>query len=760
MCPNKSGNENWQDPQAEREADRYARPVPSRERIIEVIKSSLDVEKNQAGLMEFFSLHADVDRIAFQRRVSAMLREGQLLQNKKGVLRLAPQPVLIKGKVRAHADGYGFLIVEGETEDWTLTVEEMQQVFDGDVVLAQEAGFDRRGRRIASIRQVVQRNTTMLVGRYTELGQVAYVVPDHPRIIHEVLVRRSGISVEPGQLVVIQITQQPGLSTKPEGLIVEVLGDYRAPGLEIDIAVRTFGVPFRFPEAVEQEVALLLETVSAAETEGRVDIRHLPLVTIDGEDARDFDDAVFVQRRPGGGFRLLVAIADVGHYVRPGTALDGEALLRGTSVYFPGSVIPMLPEKLSNGLCSLKPEVDRLCLVCDMTFSRQGRRTGYQFYWSVMHSQARLTYAQVQYFLEHGTLPDREVLKNATTPIGHSLMALNALYQLLRTAREARGALDFEVPETQIVFTAERKIDSIVPRLRSEAHRLIEEAMLAANVCAAEWAITQQIPVLFRNHQGPTATKLQRLQAYLGLLGLSLPKTGNPTPKQLHELLEKIKTRPDRKEIENMVLRSMAQAFYGPENLGHFGLHFSAYAHFTSPIRRYPDLLLHRALAAFAQQQTTLLGEIRDHLGVWGEHCSMTERRADEATRDVVSWLKCDYMQDQVGEEFIGKITSVTSFGFFVELQDIFVDGLVHVSRLTKDFYTLDERRQVLVGEWSGREFRMGQQLVVQVISVDLDQRRIDFALASAPEPKGSLKDNEKNRTKVKKNSKKTKAKR
>ncbi len=717
----------WDDPFAARESGKYERPIPSRELILATLER--DGQCAMLDLAEIFSLTSEEDLEALRRRLGAMVRDGQIQRNRRGDFRAMDPEAQLRGRVRARPEGWGLLIAGEGREEYVLRAEDMQQVFDGDVVQGVATGFDRKGRAEARIVKVVERHTQTVVGRYEELQGVRFVVPDHPRILHDILVEGKQLSVTSGQLVVVQITRQPGLTHKPVGEIIEVLGDYMAPGMEIDIAVRTFGLPHLFSEAVKQEVANWTEEVAEADKEGREDLRDLPLVTIDGEDARDFDDAVYAVRRPGGGFRLVVAIADVAHYVRPGMALDREALERGTSVYFPGSVIPMLPEVLSNGLCSLKPEVDRLCVVCDMTFSRAGRRTGFRFYWAVMHSHARLTYQQVQQFLHAGTHPDLPPLADSKTDVARSLLALQDLFLLLRAQREERGALDFEAPETRIIFNAERKIERIVARERIASHQLIEECMLAANVCAAEWALEHEIPVLFRNHQGPTPLKLAKLQSFLNLQGLTLPRHQNPKPEDYQQILTSIQDRPDRQSIEVMILRSMAQAFYGSENLGHFGLNYEAYAHFTSPIRRYPDLLLHRALMLHHQGRTDDLQQIRSHLAAWGEQCSVTERRADEAARDVVAWLKCEFMQDRVGEVLPGRITAVLGFGMFVELLDDFVEGMVHVSQMGSDYFVFDERRQALVGEMSGQIFRMGDQLDVEVLQVDLDQRRIDFRL-------------------------------
>ncbi|HEX6591490.1 MAG TPA: ribonuclease R, partial [Moraxellaceae bacterium] len=505
-----------------------------------------------------------------------------------------------------------------------------------------------------------------------------------------------------------------------------------------------------WPEGVEKEAARLKPEVLEADKDGRVDLRDLPLVTIDGEDARDFDDAVLCEKRRGG-YRLVVAIADVSHYVRPGSALDEEALKRGNSVYFPQQVVPMLPEVLSNGLCSLNPKVDRLCMVCDMNISLAGRVTAYKFYEGVMHSKARLTYTKVSDLLEH---PDSEAGRKVAqdhADVVEPVQRLYELFKILRASREKRGALDFDSNETRIIFSKDRKIDKIVPVVRNQAHMLIEECMLAANVCAAEYVAKNELPALYRNHEGPRDEKLSKLRNYLGALGIPFTAGKKPQPSDFQAVLEKIGERPDAHIIQTMLLRSLTQAVYSPNNLGHFGLAYEAYAHFTSPIRRYPDLLLHRVIRAKLRGERTVMQSLGDRMKrlrgqklerdaativpdmaqmlAFGEHCSMTERRADEATRDVMAWLKCEYMQDRIGEEFDGVIAGVTSFGFFVELTDIYVEGLVHISNLKGDYYDFDATMQKLVGTRSGTQFALGDTVRIKVAAVNMDQRKMDFEL-------------------------------
>lgn len=736
----------WQDPHAGREAERYENPIPSRELILELLgKGPKALTADQVAA--HFGLFEEDRAEALRRRLGAMIRDGQVQSDRRGAYSPMDETHLVRGRVVGHPDGFGFLIPDDKSPDLLLTSREMRRVFHGDIVLVRESGYDHKGRREGQIVRIVEKRTQRLVGRYYEEGGNAYVAPDNPRITQEILVSGDDMPVVVGQFVCVEIVDYPTHRNLPTGRIVEVLGDFMAPGMEIDIAIRNYEIPHVWPAEVEREAARLDPEVTEADKQGRVDLRDLPLVTIDGEDARDFDDAVFCEKRRGG-FRLIVAIADVSHYVRQGSALDVEALKRGNSVYFPQQVVPMLPEALSNGLCSLNPHVDRLCMVCDMNISLAGRVTAYKFYEGVMHSKARLTYTKVSALLEE---PDSDLAKQVVKEHGHvvePVKRLHELFKVLRATREKRGALDFDSNETRIIFSADRKIDKIVPVTRNQAHMLIEECMLAANVCAADFVATQHLPALYRNHEGPRNEKLLKLRGYLGALGIPFTAGAKPQPADFKAVIDKIQERPDKHIIETMLLRSLTQAVYAPENLGHFGLAYEAYAHFTSPIRRYPDLLLHRVIRARLQTEHSLMGAMGDKVRrmrgkkaegggmpdmgqmlAYGEHCSMTERRADEATRDVMSWLKCEYMQDHIGDEFDGVISAVTSFGIFVELTDIYVEGMVHISRLSSDYYEFDAAMQKLVGSRSGTQFALGDKVRVKVAGVNLDERKMDFEL-------------------------------
>lgn len=718
----------WNDPAAAREATNYENPIPSRELILSTLTQN-DRALTAQQLAEIFSLHDDDRQHALQKRLGAMVRDAQLEMDRRGLYQPLNEDQCVEGRVQGHPDGFGFLVTAKDQPDILLTSRQMRLVFDGDTAQVRVVGYDHKGRPEGRIVKVLERKTRRLVGRYYEEGGMPYLRPDNPRITQEIglLGELKGVSI--GQFVEVEIVEPPSHRSIATAKVVAVLGDHLAPGLEIDIAVRNFDIPHIWPRQVEAVVSCMTEEVDEYDKEDRTDLRDLALVTIDGEDARDFDDAVYAEKRSGGGFRLIVAIADVSHYVRPDTALDDEARNRSTSVYFPGSVIPMLPEILSNGLCSLKPKVDRLCMVCDMTISRQGRVTGSRFYEAVMHSKARFTYDQVSALLEHPDSNAGQKVAADYPELVKPLQTLQSLYLVLRACREQRGALDFDGQETYIIFDADKKIEKIVPRTRNQAHMLIEECMLAANVCAAEFVQERHLPALYRNHEGPKDEKLLKLKGYLGILGVEFPSKPKLLPIDFQQVLKSVADRPDASIVETMLLRSMMQAVYSPENLGHFGLAYPAYAHFTSPIRRYPDLLLHRVIRHYLHHPEAKPHVDTAEMLALGEHCSIAERRAEEATRDVTAWLKCEYMQDHIGDTFKGVITAVTSFGFFVALDDIFVEGLVHIRNLQGDFYNFDPVMHTLTGSRAGMVYAMGDKVEVKVAGVNLDERKMDFEL-------------------------------
>lgn len=730
---------------AEREAAKYENPIPSREYILAFLEKSAGPLTHEEICEDFGIDDADAKE-ALRRRLIAMERDGQTVKNRRQAYGALDKMNLIKGRVTGHPEGFGFVVPSSGGSDLFLSSRQMRRVMDGDEVLVRVSGMDRRGRQEGSIVEVVERRTTTLVGRFFKESGIYFVRPDNPRVTQDIMIPAESVgSVEPGQIVVVEITGQPSRNNLPTGRIAQVLGDHLAPGMEIDIAIHNYGIPSEWPQAVVRESDKIPEDVSESDKQHRVDLRHLPFVTIDGEDARDFDDAVYCEPRSRGGWRLYVAIADVSHYVAVGSALDQEAFQRGNSVYFPQHVVPMLPEKLSNGLCSLNPHVDRLTLVCEMLLDAEGKVTRFKFFEGVIHSHARLTYTQVAGMMAQKGIRDSGVRKQFHAVVKH-IDNLGALYQLLLASRHARGAIDFETEETRILFDAERKIQQIIPTERTEAHRLIEECMLCANVCAATLLQKSKLPSLFRVHEGPRQEKLENLREFLGELGLGLPGGDDPSPKDFQRVLSQIEGRPDATVIQTVILRSMNRAAYDPDNEGHFGLNYPAYAHFTSPIRRYPDLLVHRAIRYLIRKKgkhshtqkvehapTLSAAQIYPYDEAWmvscGEQCSMTERRADDATRDVVNWLKCEYLLSRVGEEFEGVVSSVTGFGLFVQLLDLYIEGLVHITGLPKDYYYHEAAHHRLIGERTHRVFRLGDKLRVRVTRVNLDERKIDFDL-------------------------------
>ena len=769
--------------------------APTREAILECLRAA-DVPMTPVELAERLavpSTHFD----NLNRRLLAMERDGQLLPNRKGVLLLASKLDLTAGRVQGHRDGFGFLIPDAGGPDVFLSPREMQKVMHGDRALVKRTGYDSRGRPEGRIVEVTERAHRKLVGRFLNERGVHIVVPEDQRIKHDILIPPGDTHhAQQGQVVTVEIVDPPSGQAPPIGRVVEVLGEIGDPGMEIEIAVRKFDVPYEFSDAAVAQAAKLPVAVRPVDLKGRVDLRDVPLVTIDGDDARDFDDAVYCEpieaiaargesigapqvvddaapasgarSRRAGGFRLIVAIADVAHYVRPGDALDRDALERSTSVYFPRRVIPMLPEKLSNGLCSLNPQVDRLVLVCDMVIGAAGQIRAYQFYEAVMHSAARLTYDEVWALLSGGAALAPPPARAALLPM---LRNLHELYRALAGARQARGAIDFETVETRIVCDPAGRIERIVPSQRNDAHKLIEECMLAANVCTADFMRRSGHQGLFRVHEGPTPERLQLLREFLRSVGLSLGGGDEPTPRDYAELAAQVRARPDSALLQTMMLRSMQQAIYSPENAGHFGLAYDAYAHFTSPIRRYPDLLTHRVIKALLggaryRPRPVLGSDDDDGQAVaaaaaaarrgsrarsaaggdaaaqaaerqlehesWqmlGVTCSSNERRADEASRDVEAWLKCMYVRERVGEQFAGRVTGVAPFGVFVTLNELYVEGLVHVSELGGEYFQYNETTHELRGERTGRRFRLTDELDVQVSRVDLEARRIEFRL-------------------------------
>ncbi len=733
------------DPHAAREAARYVHPIPSREFIVEHLKQRKK-PANYSDLIEELQLTEEDQQEALHRRIKAMIRDEQLERLKGGYVWPAGRRVLLEGKVVVERGKFSktWVIPQDGSPRVLLSLPDPNVVYSGNRVII--STFEREGDepREGKLVEILEQQRVVVTGRFVQEAGFCYVIPHGKEVAQNILIPQGKENgAKDGHIVVVELIRQPTRWAESLGQVVEVLGSENTPGIEIEAASRAYNLPNTWPEPVLQEIKKFSDTVPSKAKSGRLDIREFPLVTIDGEDAKDFDDAVYCEARPNGGFKLYVAIADVSYYVRTGSALDKEAQERGNSVYFPGKVIPMLPEVLSNGLCSLNPEVDRLCMVCVMSLDKLGKMTRYEFHEGIMRSHARLTYTKVAALLEGSNVKLRETYAE----IYPHVEQLYKLYRVLQEAREQRGAIEFETIETRIIFGKDGKINRIEPVVRNDAHRLIEECMLSANVACARFLKKHKLPALYRNHEGPPEEKLADLRTFLSELGLPLGGGKEPTPLDYAKLLRSVQKRPDANIIQMVLLRSLSQAVYSKDNLGHFGLAYPAYCHFTSPIRRYPDLLVHRQVRMVLKGEWTLKRqkeadseEYQQSLIKLGDHTSVTERRADDATRDVVRWLKCQYIQKHIGEEFDGIISGVTRFGFFVELKDIYIDGLVHVTSLKNDYYYFDAIHHRMVGERTGIEYKLGGVLKVKVGKVDVDDRKIDFELVGVPEKIGTPK--------------------
>jgi ribonuclease R len=711
------------DPEAKSEARNYPHPVPSRTYIQQHLEEQ-GVPVRFDDLVEAFGLNQR-ERKALGVRLKAMVRDGQVIQNRRAGYCLVDRIALTTGVVSAHRDGFGFVVPDQDgVADVHLSSRTMQRLMHGDRVAVRIRGYDRRGRPEGSLVEVLERNTSSVVGKYLREHGVGFVVPQNPRIQHRIVVPAdAAAAAKPDQVVVAEITAQPTREREPIGRIVRVLGNPYAPGIEIETAIHAHGLPTDWPVAVQKEVRRLGKDVPAEAKRGREDLRPLPLLTIDGADARDFDDAVFCEPTAAG-WRLYVAIADVAHYVERGSPLDEEARSRGTSVYFTRRVLPMLPEVLSNGLCSLNPKVDRLCMVCEMRVGRDGKVSRARFFQGVMRSQVRLTYEEVAAMLFDG---DAKLRRKHAALLPH-LEDLQDVFRALLAERRRRGAIDFDIPEAYVELGEDRRIESISTYERNDAHRMIEECMIAANVSAARFLARHKLPTLYRVHDEPTQERFKELKILLATFGVPFPRVKDLQPRHFAQVLERIKGKSYDTLVETLLLRSMARAAYQPDNLGHFGLALSQYVHFTSPIRRYPDLLVHRAIKhALSGKKPGSFRYSSKDMDRLGQHCSMTERRADDATRDAIAWLKCEFMLDKIGETFDGVITGVMSFGVFVQLQDVFVEGLVHVTSLENDYYDHDAPRHRLVGARTRKVYQLAAPLRVRVTKVDMEQRRIDF---------------------------------
>ncbi len=709
------------DPFKEREASEYDHPVPSREFIMQFLADTGEPVGWQA-LCETLGIKTEEEYEGLRRRLKAMVRDGQLMTNRRGSYALVKDLDLVPGRIQSHKEGFGFLIPDDGSPDIFLPAKEMDTVFNDDRALVRVVNIDSKGRREGQIAEIVERNTHQVVGKYHLEAGIAFVDPDNRLITQDIIIPEDQrANAKSGQFVVVEIIAQPTKRRQPLGKVIEVLGDRLTPGMEVELAIRSHNLPFVWPQETVSEAQKFPANVLVPEH--YIDLRDLSFVTIDGEDAKDFDDAVFCRRENKKGWTLYVAIADVAEYVKPDSCLDQEAKNRGNSVYFPNKVLPMLPETLSNGLCSLKANVDRLVLTCEMHIDANGEVQDYHFYEAVMHSKARLTYTEVFQMLNEPTQAYLEILPY--------IKEFNELFKKLLRQRQLRGAIDFDTVETRIVFGDKGKIEKIIPVQRNAAHRMIEEAMLLANVCAADFLQKNEIPALYRVHEGPEPQRLLALRDFLKSFSLRLTGGKKPQPQDYAKLLARIEGRADAHILQTVLLRSLRQAIYSPENSGHFGLAYDAYTHFTSPIRRYPDLLVHRAIKFLLQKlpskEFTYSPKTMQEMG---QHCSMTERRADLTTRDATDWLKCEYMLNKQGQIFPGIISDVTSFGVFVELNDIYVQGLLHITSLKNDYYKYDAVNHLLVGRHSGQIYRLGDSIQVLVARVNLDKRMIDFELA------------------------------
>jgi ribonuclease R len=677
-------------------------------------------------IVDALKVESDDSREILRRRLRAMVRDGQLIQTRRNAFGLPARMDLVKGRISAHRDGFGFVIPDDGGSDLYISSREMRKVLHGDRVLAGVTGTDRQGRREGMIADVLERANDSVVGRYVEENGIALVVPDDPRINQDVMIPlKDTAGARPGQVVVATIVTEPTARQSPVGKITEILGQSGAPGMATEIAIRSHGLPYEWPDGVEAAAQVFGDSVPEDMKTGRKDLRSLPLVTIDGADARDFDDAVYAKKQ-GKGWRLIVAIAEVSSYVQPHSLLDEEATHRSTSVYFPSRVIPMLPEALSNGLCSLKPAVDRLCLACEMTVSDKGTIQRSRFVAAVMNSSARLTYQQVADYYQNGVLKHHD----NDADVKQNLDDLHALYKALRSARLKRGAIDFESTEYGFQFDQHGAVSGLIPQERNDAHKLIEECMILANVEAACFLLGNELPAPYRVHASPPEGKLEALGQFLRGQGISVPWRDNPEPKDFETVVKQAKGRPDEHLIMAVLLRSQSLAAYQPGNEGHFGLALNAYTHFTSPIRRYPDLLVHRAIHhLLLRGKKTAYPYTAEAMSELCARCSHNARRAEEAERDVIDRLKCAYLETRIGEEFEGMVSGVTSFGLFVELDYGRISGLVHVTGLPNDYYHFDPVAHRMKGERRGQVFQLSDRVKVRVLAVNLDERKIDFEL-------------------------------
>ena len=697
--------------------------IPTRDDILKILDKS-GQPLNSKKIASRFNMESVEERKAVRKRLKAMVRDGQLIRNRRSGYGLVDKMDLVAGKVIGNSDGYGFLVPDEGNEDIYLSGKEMRSLLNGDRAIVRVSGKNQRGKKEGKLVEVVERGNETIVGKYFKERDIGFVTPDNKRIHQDIFIPPGREKkAKHGQFVVVRLTRQPDKHTQPVGKIVEIITDYSSTNIASDIAIRSYDIPYEWPVEVLEEIKRIEKQEVNVESDRR-DLTHLPFVTIDGEDAKDFDDAVFC-KKIGEQWSLFVAIADVSHYVTPFSSLDMEAYKRGTSVYFPDRVVPMLPEVLSNNLCSLVPDQNRLVMVCEMKISKLGKILDYQFYKAAIRSASRLTYS----IMNDCVFEVKKDLRSKYSKLLAHLDAMSELYSMMHKYRKKQGMLEFKTSESAINFDNKGDIKSIDPLVRNEAHRLIEEFMLAANTSAANYLIENELPTLFRVHDCPKQEKIENLNVFLKSFGLGLGNTKEPTTQDYARVMEKTQNRPEAHLIQTVMLRSMPLAYYGESNMGHFGLAFGAYTHFTSPIRRYPDLIVHRGIKYLTTDKKSKHPYSTENMHEYGNHCSMTERRAEEASRDVVQRLKCEYMKDRIGEVFQGLVSGVTAFGLFVELTDVFVEGLVHVTSLPADYYHYDNIHHQLTGERTRRVYRLGEPLKVKLIKVNTDDNKIDFEL-------------------------------
>ena len=656
--------------------------------------------------------------------VRDLAEEGRIVRIRGNRYGLPSKMNLIVGRIKTHPDGYGFVIPEAEgEEDIFISPRNLKEAMYGDRVVARIESIRRKGKE-GSIIRILERKTRKVVGKFMRAKNYSYVIPEDERILPEVFISEGETKrARPNQIVVVEITRYPTERARPEGRITHILGYPDDPEIVPQIIIHKYELPYRFTSTALKEAQNLPPAPSSHEHRNRVDLRGIPTFTIDGENAKDFDDAVSVERENDGSIKLYVSISDVSQYVREDTSLDGEAYSRGTSVYFPDRAIPMFPPELSNEICCLHPRVDRLALTAELRYDANGERKGVRFYPSVIRSDERLTYTWVKKILVDGD----PVLRQRFSPLMPSLDLMADLCQELRRRRTGRGTIDFDLPEPEILLNLQGETEDVIRAERSLAHQIIEEFMIAANEAVAHFMEEKELPFIYRIHEPPKKEAIDEFRRFISHLGYRMRKESDHSPKEFQRVLGDVKGRPEERVVNEILLRSMKWAKYSAKNLGHFGLASDGYTHFTSPIRRYPDLIVHRLLKkALCKEEIKISEEV---LAERADHLSNRERVAMEAEREILDRYRVRFMKDKLGEEYGGVISGVAAFGFFVELKDIFVEGLVRMTSLHDDYYQYDEKKYCLIGERTHKTFTIGDEVRVRVDRVDAERRHIDFGL-------------------------------